>query len=410
MGGTFSAGGASATSASTGGASMPGGGASVGGASAIGGTPSNSGGSPTGGLPGAGGSRATGGVTSTVTALTGGATAAGGSRATGGATATAGATATGGAATGGAATGGRATGGAATGGMATGGTSSDTTPPTVISVSPLNGTKGVPASATITLNFSEPMDKASVSSALTITGLVAGDLGLSWNSNATSLTISPISGLTYATGQAPGFAAKTYTITVGTGARDLVGNAMTAAFSSNFATLRRVKYDISPETIIVSDTYMNPSNSCVDPLSIGGWSGSVSGGDNIAYLVFDVSAIGSASAMYAVESAQLSGHQTSPTGNFYTISAVHVNKIQYDSMLYNIQSYPVIADVGILASSYVAVSTLETLPSFKPDFVSNGITKHMYTIAPVSAAWSSSGAGANFTCLGFLLTVTYVIQ
>jgi len=185
---------------------------------------------------------------------------------------------------------------------------------------------------------------------------------------------------------------------------------MTSAFSSNFATLRRIKYDFSPETIIVSDTYMNPSQSCVDPLQIGGWSGSVSGGAFIAYLVFDVSAIGPASAMYAVESALLSGHQTSPTGSFYSISAVHVNKIQYDSSLYNITSYPVLADAGILADVYISVSTLETLTSFKADFVSNGVTKHMYTIAPLAAAWPSAGTSANFTCAGFYLTVTYVIK
>jgi hypothetical protein len=251
-----------------------------------------------------------------------------------------------------------------------------------------------------------------MASALSITGLVASDLTLGWNSAATSVTITPNSGLTYATGQSPGTVAKTYTITVGTGARDSAGNAMTSAFSSNFATLRRIKYDFSPETIIASDTYGNHSNSCVDPLQIGGWSGMYSSGAYIAYLVFDVSAIGSASAMYAVESAILTGHQTPPTANFYSIAAVHVNKIQYDPQLYNMPSFPVLADVGILATSYAAVSSLDALTSFKADFVSNSVTKHMYTIAPTmpTTPWSSSVDCANFTCLGFYLTVTYVIQ
>ena len=193
----------------------------------------------------------------------------------------------------------------------------------------------------------------------------------------------------------------------------MAGNAMASAFNSNFTTLRRIKYDFSPETIIASDTYANPNSSCADPLQIGGWSGMYSGGAYIAYLVFDVSAIGSASAMCAVESAMLTGHQTSPTNSFSSISSVHVNKIQYDSLLYNIQSYPVLADVGILASSYASVSSLEALPSFKADFVSNAVTKHMYTIAPTpptTGTWTSSGACANFTCSGFLLTVTYVIK
>jgi len=201
-------------------------------------------------------------------------------------------------------------------------------------------------------------------------------------------------------------------MTLGKGARDLAGNAMTRAFSSSFTTLRRIEYDFSPETIIASDTYGNPKNSCADPLRIGGWLGSISGGAYIAYLVFDVSAIGPASAMYAIESAMLTGHQTPPTVGFYSISSVYVKKIQYDSSLYNIPSFPVLAEVGILASSYAPVSSVETLTSFKADFVSNAVTKHMYTIAPTAPTtpWPYSGASANFTCPGFYLTVRYLIQ
>jgi hypothetical protein len=44
--------------------------------------------------------------------------------------------------------------------------------------------------------------------------------------------------------------------------------------------------------------------------------------------------------------------------------------------------------------------------------VSNAVVKHMYTIAPTgpTTGWPSAGSNANFTCLGFYLTVTYVIQ
>ena len=105
----------------------------------------------------------------------------------------------------------------------------DTTPPTVTSVSPGDGATGLPTALTITIDLSEPV-VGGPALAGTVEVLldgkgVAGDVALS--PDGRTLTFRPTGPLAEGS---------TYGIVVGTGLKDVAGNAMGSSFMSNFTT------------------------------------------------------------------------------------------------------------------------------------------------------------------------------
>jgi hypothetical protein len=116
----------------------------------------------------------------------------------------------------------------------------DTTPPTVVSITPADGAKGVKEDASIVITFSEAMDQAATQVAYTSTDLPASAVTFNWNTEGTTLTIKPNDFLDYAVGEDP---AKTYALNVTNAAKDAAGNALTP-FTSSFSTLRRIKITI----------------------------------------------------------------------------------------------------------------------------------------------------------------------
>jgi hypothetical protein len=104
------------------------------------------------------------------------------------------------------------------------GSSSDTTSPSVTSISPINGATGVPVNAKVTAQFSKVMDATSVNSAsFSLSPAAPGAAVLS--SDQTSLTLTPTANLAVST---------VYTVTIA-GLRDLDGNAL-PTFTSTFTT------------------------------------------------------------------------------------------------------------------------------------------------------------------------------
>jgi hypothetical protein len=100
-------------------------------------------------------------------------------------------------------------------------TSGDTTAPTVTNNTP-TGTDVV-ISTTITATFSEAMNQTSAEDAFSISPAVNGSLG--WDND--TMTFTPDADLVYDT---------TYSITIGTGAEDLAGNALAVDHVWDFAT------------------------------------------------------------------------------------------------------------------------------------------------------------------------------
>lgn len=117
----------------------------------------------------------------------------------------------------------------------------DTAGPTVVGTTPPAGATGVETSLAPTLSFSEPMDRAATLAAVSLTPAVDGGVQVVTDSQVapTQFTFThaqPLAGNT------------TYTLSVSTGARDLVGNALPQSFTASFTT--GTTADVTPPTIL----------------------------------------------------------------------------------------------------------------------------------------------------------------
>jgi len=99
----------------------------------------------------------------------------------------------------------------------------DSTRPTILSVSPTDGSTGVPLTTTITATFSEAMNATSVNET---TFTIEGATG-TVSYEGTTATLTPSADLAYNT---------TFTVTVTTGVKDIAGNSMAADYIWNFTT------------------------------------------------------------------------------------------------------------------------------------------------------------------------------
>ncbi|MEM6789552.1 MAG: Ig-like domain-containing protein [Myxococcota bacterium] len=127
----------------------------------------------------------------------------------------------------------------------------DTTSPQVLTVTPELDATGVSEDATITITFSEAMDKESVETAFQSADL--GNITTDWLDDQT-FVVTPNALLAYASGS-PSVAANTFTYRITTVAKDLAGNELDDAYEATFATLRRITRNMpSPTQRGVSST------------------------------------------------------------------------------------------------------------------------------------------------------------
>lgn len=101
---------------------------------------------------------------------------------------------------------------------------SDTTPPTIKSTDPQNGATGVSVKTSVSITFSEAMDKPTAESAYTINPSDGGHT-ITWNGD--TMVVTPASELSPLT---------LYTVTVAKSASDLAGNPMSADYTFSFTT------------------------------------------------------------------------------------------------------------------------------------------------------------------------------
>jgi hypothetical protein len=104
----------------------------------------------------------------------------------------------------------------------------DTVAPTISSVSPADGATMVSTSTSVTVSFSEPMDRTSAQAAFSLRRTSDGAAvsgAFSWSGN--TMTFKPSTALAQGTG---------YTVRVGTGAVDAAGNKLIAEHASSFTT------------------------------------------------------------------------------------------------------------------------------------------------------------------------------
>jgi hypothetical protein len=124
----------------------------------------------------------------------------------------------------------------------TAGPAPDTTAPTVLSHTPGASAIGVARNATITVVFSEPMDKASAQTAFAITSPSGFNAGVfDWNSAGTEMTFNPDTDFSYGAEVA---------WRVSTAAKDLAGNTLGSEVAGTFRAVRisTVTINYDPKT------------------------------------------------------------------------------------------------------------------------------------------------------------------
>jgi hypothetical protein len=125
----------------------------------------------------------------------------------------------------------------------------DTTAPSLVASSPVNGEGGVPADAVLQLVFSEPMNQASVEAALSTSPFDPGEATLSWNAAGDTLTITPLQPLERGQGVGSDPSAVmpvAHEVKVGAGATDLAGNPLAAEAVVGFTTEKKMTLTIAP--------------------------------------------------------------------------------------------------------------------------------------------------------------------
>jgi len=258
------------------------------------------------------------------------------------------------------------------------------------------------------------MDQTSVRSALSISGLLSADLGLAWDGTGTTVTITPKNGLAYSSGTSPSTTtARTYTITVGTGATDLAGNALTSSYSSSFTTLRQITQTVSPTVSahyfdygVSSDGTVQICASDSTVYEIGYTVGAYAAGHNYGLISFE--SIPLPSNVAGLTSAIISGQQSTPTNSYYSTGVVTLDELSYRAITATdmswINSAISIYSFGTYSAVYSATTSLDITGQFAAE-IGSGQRSFLYQFSDSNGANNSY---AEFCCGPFRLTVKYL--
>jgi hypothetical protein len=195
----------------------------------------------------------------------------------------------------------------------------DTEAPSILSSLPLDGATGVKSNIAIEIQFSEPMDTASVEAAYQSEDLPPDAVTFAWNDDATWLTVAPNEDLEYATGVDPAeVLAKGYVLTIAGTAADPSGNTLGEDATLSFTTLREINAkllpvpDLSGHVVLVKETH-SVTIQAGDTLANDGDRGLIS---------FDLSSVPET---YQLLSALLVGNQSAVTNDPFTELSLDAN-------------------------------------------------------------------------------------
>ncbi|WP_075834696.1 Ig-like domain-containing protein [Deinococcus marmoris] len=203
----------------------------------------------------------------------------------------------------------------------------DLTAPTVVSITPANGAKGVSKNTKIVVTFSEKMNQAVTQAAYESTDLPADAVTFSWNTDGTVLTINPNQDLYYDSA-----AARIYAFKLTHAAQDVAGNALPLK-SSSFKTFRMLAYDVwgtaALDGWVRGDGAVNTTS---DRLRVGDGDASENNAAYRSFLSFDLS--GLPAAHKGIESAMMIVEQTLIEGTPYTDLSVGPDALMMEPVNY----------------------------------------------------------------------------
>ncbi len=185
------------------------------------------------------------------------------------------------------------------------GATADTTAPTLVTVAPVNASSGASRYPSITATFSEPMDKATVQSAFSIISPAGVTGTYSWDAAGRALTFRPTNALPFG---------QTVQWSVGTGAKDLAGNALAMTQQRSFKVVQqgtKIIYSTAAE-----DGYMRnlsgTFSSYTTTNTLYGGDGAGAGMSFRGFLSFDLNQLPAGTT--EISDAKLNVYQTSTVG------------------------------------------------------------------------------------------------
>jgi hypothetical protein len=248
----------------------------------------------------------------------------------------------------------------------------DSTPPRVLSVTPMDGARGVPKDASISIVFSEPMDDQKTRAAYESIDLPPSAVNFSWSPDGTVLRVSPNAELNYIDDVAPGVSpAKTYAFSIATTAADRAGNSLETRFSAGFSTLRRLTHSLTAVTWrLINDQQTGSGEKvydCVGEVDVGDDYLQVNYG---ALFVFDFSML--PMDMTSMESATLSAIQSRVEGGVFDtggLDQVVCEHVFFDPVSTASLNPLAIRRLGVLSiSSLSGPRSLDVLAAAREDY------------------------------------------
>jgi len=177
---------------------------------------------------------------------------------------------------------------------------SDTTAPSVVSVTPSSGATGVSKDANVVVTFSEPMNQASAQTAFQSANLGASTF--SWSADGTTMTVNPNADLDYSS------SGKTYDYSVTTTATDKAGNALSSSFAGNFKTFKRLTASLTATVFGEIDNAQTVLSTSAD-IKVGDQSNNSS---RRGFVGFDLSSLPAGLAPANLEEARVKMYVNSP--------------------------------------------------------------------------------------------------
>jgi Bacterial Ig-like domain len=297
----------------------------------------------------------------------------------------------------------------------------DNVPPTVVSITPEPGARGVRSDADIQLTFSEPMDTASVETALVVSGISDENSELTWNEEKTLLTLRSNAPLAYAEGTTTDTPAEMFTVVLSEKAADASGNPLSDKFQSEFSTLRRLSLALDPAEVGYMNTHKwttagdeKPAPACYQSVESGAQellvgrftSPGCCAGSYSGWVGFDLGAF-ALSGVASVERAELFGLQLEKQFAYYdaggtvALSRTNSGSIAQGFELEEVASFGTFADSDTVAlSADVREGLIDVWQSIDP--------RPIFQLAPGGSG--DEDLRTSFLCDGFRLEVEVLAE
>ena len=275
-----------------------------------------------------------------------------------------------------------------------GGVPVDDIPPTILSITPVNGAMNLtPATDKIVITFSEPMNKATAQNAY-VPGVAGAAPVFSWNAASTELTIDPK--LTYPTATDPAAAAVPFKFSVTTVAKDLAGNPVAASVNWQFTLLREITQ---------SFRYSSGGN-FADGDRDGSFAGAGDSSGNLSqrgFLSYDISAL--PAGVVTFESATISSHIAGIVGDpFGLFGNMLIQSLSYTTIDQTAYDAPPLHDLGtfIAATGSNAAGDMvskDVLVALKDDYANRVARSNLSQYKLLFPASPNSNSASDFAYL-----------